>query len=83
MEKQEGVPLAASPAAIKHDVLQRAFPDLMRLEDFLGAVYPFFLVQESDPALYVELLRKAVIGVPSSAPTLPDDAVVLLQKESH
>ena len=83
MEKEEGVSLAASPAAVKHDVLQRAFPDLMRLEDFLvGArgVHPFFLVQEGDPAPYVELLRKAVIGVPSPAPSLPDDA---LQKEPH
>ena len=42
----------------------------------------FFLVQEGDPAPYVELLRKAVIGMPPSVPD-DDEALVLLQKESH
>ena len=78
MEKEDGVPLAASPAAMKHDVLQRAFPDLMRLEDFLvGARGASFSCAGRRPRAVCAQGSDRRVGL---APSPPDDA---LQKEPH
>jgi hypothetical protein len=70
---------------INHDVLSHVFPNICSLETFLVRSCGFshqVLIQAGDSPQYVQLLQRAVIGVPSEAPPIPSD-LELEQKENH
>ncbi len=71
---------------VKHDVLTFVFPDICCLEDYLAriGIGRGHLVQVGDSPHYVQLLQRALVGVPRESPGLPPaDLQLFVQREAH
>ncbi len=71
---------------VRHDVLTYVFPQICSLEDYLARAgfRRNHLVQMGDAPPYVQLLHRALVGVPrDSFPLPPPDLELFVQQEAH